>query len=105
MSSNPMSSTSHAAMSIRQFCREHGITSPTYYKLREQGLGPKEMRMGTLVRISQEAAAEWRKARENPVGDEADAVAKNAKALQARAKYAAKRSIKSEKHVSHRGSM
>jgi hypothetical protein len=94
-----------SASSIKQFCIDHAITPPTYFKLREQGLGPKEMRLGTLVRISKEAAAEWRKARENPQGDEATTVAKTATALQARAQRAAKRAIQSSKHVSNRGGM
>jgi hypothetical protein len=35
-----------------------------YFKMRNQGLGPREMAVGSRRLISQEAAAEWRKARE-----------------------------------------
>jgi hypothetical protein len=36
-----------------------------YFKQRALGLGPREMVVGTRKLISQEAAAEWRKARED----------------------------------------
>jgi predicted DNA-binding transcriptional regulator AlpA len=91
------------AYSIRAFCRAHGISIPTYYELKKQKLGPKEMRLGASVRISQEAAAEWRKARENPSGKEAIAQARAADELRARAKYAAGKAIESDKYVSNRG--
>ena len=35
-----------------------------YFKMRAQGLGPREMIVGTRKLISQEAASEWRAARE-----------------------------------------
>jgi hypothetical protein len=91
-----------AAFSIREFCRDHGISAPTYYELKKQGLGPAEMRIGTLIRISREAAAAWRHARENPDEAEADAVTRSAEALRERARRAAKRAIASPKHVSRR---
>jgi hypothetical protein len=53
-----------AAFSIREFCRAHGISQSMYFKLKTMGLGPREMQVGTRRLISQEAAAEWRKARE-----------------------------------------
>ena len=53
-----------AAYSIRQFCRDHNISESMYFKMRAMGLGPREMAVGSRRLISQEAAAEWRKARE-----------------------------------------
>src|SRR5262245_1934497 len=53
-----------AAYSIRQFCRDHNISESMYFKMRAMGLGPREMAVGTRRLISQEAAAEWRRARE-----------------------------------------
>ena len=53
-----------AAFSIREFCAAHRISQSMYYKLKTQGLGPREMAVGSRRLISQEAAAEWRKARE-----------------------------------------
>jgi len=90
------------AYTIKQFCRAHGISAPTYYELRKQGLGPAEMRMGTVVRISREAAAAWRHARENPAEAEAEAATRSAEVLRDRARRAAKRAIGSPKHVSRR---
>jgi hypothetical protein len=60
-----------AAFSIAEFCEAHGISIPTYYSMRRAGVGPAEMRFGHTVRISREAAAAWRRARENPQGEEA----------------------------------
>ena len=43
-----------AAYTIKQFCEAF------YHKLRGQGRGPRLMRLGRRVLISQESAAEWR---------------------------------------------
>src|SRR4051794_9738781 len=88
------------AYSISEFCRAHGICAPTYYKLKNYGLGPAEMRMGGAVRISREAAAAWRHARENPEQAEAEANAKAAEGMRRRARKAASKSIASDRHVS-----
>jgi hypothetical protein len=53
-----------AAFSIREFCAAHRISQSMYYKLRNMGLGPREMQVGARRLISQESAAEWRRARE-----------------------------------------
>ena len=51
--------------SIDEFCASEGISRGQYYKLRKEGRGPREMRLaGQLVRITPEAKAEWRRARE-----------------------------------------
>jgi hypothetical protein len=47
--------------SIEEFCRRHGISIPFYYKLRAQGLGPREMEKGARVLITKESAADWRR--------------------------------------------
>ena len=52
------------AFSITEFCQRNRISVPLYYKLRKQGLGPAEFRMGARVLISKEAAAAWRRERE-----------------------------------------
>jgi predicted DNA-binding transcriptional regulator AlpA len=79
-----------AASTIPEFCRQHGISTPTYYKLRADGLGPREMRLGAAVRISDEAAAEWRRARENPQGPEAEEVRRRAESMAERGRAAGK---------------
>jgi predicted DNA-binding transcriptional regulator AlpA len=54
------------AFSIPQVCECVQISTPTYYKLRAQGLGPKELRMsGSVVRVSLGALQEWIEMLEN----------------------------------------
>jgi hypothetical protein len=52
------------AYSIPDFCRRHSITRTLYYTLKRKGLGPREIRLGGRVLISKEAAADWRRERE-----------------------------------------
>lgn len=52
------------AYPIREFCRRHNIAESFFFKLQQQGLGPRIMRVGARVLISKEAAADWRRARE-----------------------------------------
>src|SRR5262245_56328713 len=58
------SSTPTAVFSIKSFCIAHGISEAFYFKLREQGHGPREMRLGSRVFITHESAARWRIERE-----------------------------------------
>lgn len=51
------------AYSIKQFCKAYGISEAHYFRLREQGLAPEEIRLNTRVIISLEAAERWEKAR------------------------------------------
>jgi len=60
----PKSTTERDAYSVREFCARHGISNGHYYKLRSEGLGPKEARALGRVLISREAAEAWRPARE-----------------------------------------
>jgi hypothetical protein len=53
-----------AAYSIREFCAAHRLSESMYFKLRNQGLGPDEMSIGSRRIISVEAAERWRRARE-----------------------------------------
>jgi hypothetical protein len=53
-----------AAFSIDEFCRAHRLSPSTYFKLKVDGIGPREMRVGSRVLISQESAAAWRRERE-----------------------------------------
>jgi hypothetical protein len=61
------------ALTIKEFCEAHSICEAFYYKLRAAGLGPREMRALSKITISVEAAAEWRRARENASPATADA--------------------------------
>ena len=58
------------AYSIKEFCRRHGISESFYFKLKKQGLGPREMEAGTRKLISKEAAADWRSKREAAAADD-----------------------------------
>jgi predicted DNA-binding transcriptional regulator AlpA len=55
---------SRRALSIDEFCDAHGISRSMYYKLKAQGKAPREMEVGTRRLISDEAGADWRRARE-----------------------------------------
>lgn len=46
------------------FCHRHGLSHSFYYKLKAQGLGPREIRLNSKVLITREAAADWRRERE-----------------------------------------
>jgi hypothetical protein len=50
--------------SIDTFYLRHGMSPQMYVKMRQQGLGPREFRIGSRVKISKEAATEWRRERE-----------------------------------------
>jgi hypothetical protein len=52
------------AYTIAEFCVKHRVGRAFYFKIKAQGIGPKEMRVGAKVLISREAAAAWRRARE-----------------------------------------
>ena len=67
MSADPNS----LAMSIREFCRLHGISEDQFYKMKREGWGPITMKVGSRTLISYEAAAEWRRAREAEAEDAA----------------------------------
>jgi hypothetical protein len=49
---------------IKSFCVAHGISEGFYFKLREMGLGPDELRLGARVFVTFESAARWRAQRE-----------------------------------------
>jgi hypothetical protein len=52
------------AMSIHAFCVRHGISEDMYFKMQREGWGPTVMHVGSRTLISIEAAAAWRKQRE-----------------------------------------
>jgi hypothetical protein len=53
-----------AVYSRPSFCKAHGISESFYHQLQNEGLGPDEMRLGSRVFITHEAAARWRAERE-----------------------------------------
>ena len=50
------------AFSVEEFCRRHRISVQLFYKNRQQM--PRTFNVGTRVLISKEAAAAWRRQRE-----------------------------------------
>lgn len=57
-----------SCFTIPEFCRHHRLGPSTYYKLRGEGRGPREIRLGHKVLISRESAARWRRAMERKSG-------------------------------------
>lgn len=53
-----------SAQSISDFCSDHSISRTTLYELWKDGTGPRKMQVGKRILISAEAAADWRRARE-----------------------------------------
>jgi hypothetical protein len=51
------------ALSIAEFCVAHRISTSFYFKLKQQGLTPAEMKLGSRILISKESAKAWRAAR------------------------------------------
>lgn len=62
------------ASSIPEFCKRHGISESYYFVLKRKRRHPKEMHVGRRVLISDESAAEWRKAQEEAETSEATAI-------------------------------
>ena len=54
-----------AAYDTLEFCAAHRISRSQLYKLWRAGVGPRFMRLGKSVRISKEAAAQWRAERQD----------------------------------------
>jgi hypothetical protein len=54
------------AYTIPEFCQSHKLSEAFYFKLKSEGRGPLEMKVGRRRMISAEAAAAWRQAQETP---------------------------------------
>ena len=66
VASRSVNAADHAdAYSVDEFCARHRISPQLFYKLKPQGLMPVTFNVGTRVLISREAAAAWRREREN----------------------------------------
>jgi hypothetical protein len=51
-STGPPIGLPRAALTIKEFCRAHGISRAQYYRLKAQGYGPDETRFGEEARSS-----------------------------------------------------
>jgi hypothetical protein len=47
------------AYTIKEFCQAFRFSQASYFKLKREGKGPREMKIGTRVLITVEAAQEW----------------------------------------------
>jgi excisionase family DNA binding protein len=63
--------TTPAAFTIREFCGRYRLSRSTFYNLLSAGEGPRIFRVGNSVRISAEAAEDWRRERESEAFDAA----------------------------------
>jgi hypothetical protein len=60
---------SSGAASITEFCAAHHISRAHLYNLLKRGQGPTIMKVGKRSLVSDEAAAAWRRAMEQPAND------------------------------------
>ena len=88
------SSPERAAYTIPEFCFRNSISRPTYHRLRSEGRGPAEMRIGlNLIRVTAAAERDWQRAMTEPREDlERQAVE--------RAVMASGVAVKSDRHIS-----
>src|SRR5215831_18291547 len=84
------------AYTVPEFCFRNNISRPTYHRLRAEGRGPVEMRLGlNAIRITADAERDWQRQMQKPQPDfETRAVERAAKAGDA--------AVKSSRHVSNR---
>jgi predicted DNA-binding transcriptional regulator AlpA len=59
------------AYGLADFCARHSLSLATFYRLVEQGTAPDTFHVGSRVLISREAAAAWRREREEATAAEA----------------------------------
>jgi hypothetical protein len=52
------------AFSVSEFSAAHGISPAMFYKMLREGQGPVTMQVGKHLRVSIEAAEQWRRQRE-----------------------------------------
>ena len=68
--SAPSSSLERAAYTIAEFCFRNQISRPAYHRLRAEGRGPAEMRIGlNMIRITAEAERDWQHQMQEPRED------------------------------------
>jgi hypothetical protein len=65
--------SSGGSKTIQEFCDDNRISRSFYYKMRRAGVGPDEMRYGTVVRITHRAEAIWQQRGESAVAIAASA--------------------------------
>jgi hypothetical protein len=89
-------------LSIATFCARNGIGLTLYHRLKNEGRGPREMRLGRTIRITLEAERDWQREREWPSDAEARLIAREHKARVGLSRRAGKIAAASPKHISRR---
>jgi hypothetical protein len=92
-----------SSFTIDEFCGRNHISRGLYFSMRKAGIGPAEMRIGHLVRISGEAELQWQRARTAPSGAELARIEEAKAELAARGKRAGHLAAESPRHVSRAG--
>ena len=94
--STPGGALERAAFTLAEFCYRNQISRPAYHRLRAEGRGPAEMRIGlNMIRITAAAERDWQRLMQEPNEKlEQQAIERAVKAGEAAAK--------SSKHVSKR---
>ena len=68
--SSSSSALERAAYTIAEFCFRNHISRPAYHRLRAEGRGPVEMRIGlNVIRITAEAERDWQRRMQEPSAD------------------------------------
>jgi hypothetical protein len=96
----PAREVERVAFSISEFCIRNGFGTGTYHKIRHLGLGPDELRVGNIVRITLEAELAWQRARTHPQGAELKARERAEAVAAARGRNAGQLAAASDKHIS-----
>ena len=86
---------------IPEFCRVERISQAYYAKIRAMGLGPEEMRIGTVVRITHTKRLEWQERMMNPPPELAAKKQEEIEKLKMKGRLAAKLSVQSPRHISN----
>ena len=100
-STEPTGKPERVSFSIADFCYRNDISLSTYHKLKHSGFGPREMRLGTVIRITLDAERKWQEARSNPRGAEAEAKAAAQEIASARGRKAGQLAVQSPRHVAN----
>ena len=90
------------ASTIREFCARWKIGPTKYYKMRNDGRGPRELRVGGSIRITAQAEADWVREHETPTGAEARLIKREREARIDLSRRAGKAAAASPRHVSKR---
>jgi len=89
--------------SIKEWCRDRRYSVPSFYHMEKRGVAPQVTRLpGAAPRITDEADREWLKFTQNLPADIIAEVKAISAERRARTAKAAKKAVRSPKHVSHR---